>query len=259
MSSDMASTGELLFSSSLRMGLEPKWITEFLLSISTPSGEQHIYYTKSLLNSHIGVHLSSNKFLARTLMETHGLPNIPFSKPSSSSEAQAFLEEHGQVIAKPLRGIGARDINLINCAEEMSDLKFGNYIFEKYITGRELRYLILNGDVIAVHESDYGTSLDAHRPLKRISYEESRWDQELVQITKTVAKLMGLRFAAVDFIVHSSGRTYILEVNCTPGLKWFHSPTSGPAVDVATMFLQTILDDASLPTKPVADLELSVA
>lgn len=248
-------TVELLFSCAQGMGMEPKWLTKHLFSVVTPSGEQHVFYTKSILNSHISVILANNKFLTRTLLEHHQLPNIPFCKPANLEEAKVFLNEHGPVIAKPLHGFGARDINLIHKASDMGHLKFGKYIFEKYIVGKEMRYLILNGHVIAVHESDYGTSLSPSRELKRISYESNEWNPQLTNLTKKIAKVVNLNFAAIDFIVQTNGTIYILEVNCAPGLKWFHSPTSGPVVDVANLFLQAILEDGKPIVSPLANLE----
>lgn len=251
-------TVELLFSCALEMGMKPKWLTKHLFSVVTPGGEQHVFYTKSILNSHISVILANNKFLTRTLLEQHSLPNIPYCKPSNFDEAKLFLDKHGRVIAKPLHGFGARDINLINQPEEMAHLKFGKYIFEKYILGREMRYLILNGQVIAVHESDYGTSLKASRELKRISYKPEEWNLELTNLTQKIAKVVNLSFAAIDFIVQNDGTIYILEVNCAPGLKWFHSPSSGPAVNVANLFLQAVLEDSAPIMPKLPSLEPSL-
>jgi hypothetical protein len=32
-------------------------------------------------------------------------------------------------------------------------------------------------------------------------------------------------------------------VNTMPGLKWFHAPSSGPVVDVARLFLESVIED----------------
>jgi D-alanine-D-alanine ligase-like ATP-grasp enzyme len=49
-------------------------------------------------------------------------------------------------------------------------------------------------------------------------------------------------------MIDESGFAYVLEVNTMPGLKWFHSPTSGPVVDVAGKFLESILKMAPTDT-----------
>jgi len=60
--------------------------------------------------------------------------------------------------------------------------------------------------------------------------------------------LLDLNFAAVDYMIDDTGTAYILEVNTTPGLKWFHAPTSGPVVDVARLFLEAIFEDQAPET-----------
>jgi D-alanine-D-alanine ligase-like ATP-grasp enzyme len=108
-----------------------------------------------------------------------------------------------------------------------------------------MRYLVLNGEVIAVHESKYGVSVEADRDLERISYPQADWSDELTRLSLHVADLLGLRFAAVDYLIDANGKHHVLEVNSSPGLKWFHAPTSGPPVDVAAFFLEALLADLS--------------
>ena len=105
-----------------------------------------------------------------------------------------------------------------------------------------MRYLIMDGRVIAVHRSNYGTSVDKNRDLERISLPYTDWDQAIVARSITIAELLGLRFAAVDYLVDNAGAYHLLEVGAAPGFKWFHAPTSGPAVDVAHMFLSAYID-----------------
>jgi len=69
----------------------------------------------------------------------------------------------------------------------------------------------------------------------------------LISSSLQVAHILDLKFAAVDYLVEPSGKAYILEVNTTPGLKWFHAPTSGPVVDVARQFLTAVFKDAKSP------------
>lgn len=236
------STTDLLFTSAKRMGLKPKFLTKNLFTITTIHGQRYIHFSKSGLNTHIGSSLSTNKYLTRVILREHRLVNIPFTLANSYRVAAAFLSKHKIIVAKPIRGMGAKDIHIISTTEHLSGLNYKEYIFEQYIVGREIRYLVLNNKVIAVHESSYGTSVDEHRPLKRISYLEDEWDPELVQMSLKIANIMRLRFAAVDYLVNEEGEAKILEVNNAPGLKWFHSPSSGPPVDVAQKLLQALAD-----------------
>ncbi len=172
------------------------------------------------------------------------MPNIPYTRARTQSDAEAFLSRHGTIIAKPVTGAGARDIHVVTNRAQLAALNVEQYILEKYIAGKELRYLLLNGEVVGVHRSEYGTSVAEDRPLERISYPRNLWNPTLVASSLRIADILDLKFAAVDYLVDDSGRVYILEVNTTPGLKWFHAPSSGPIVDIARLFLESALDTA---------------
>lgn len=226
------------------MGLEPLWMTpNGLFVVSIEGRDRYINLAHSTLNSHASTSLAKNKYLTRLILERNGMQNIPFSRPQTHAEAEAFLHKHARIIAKPLCGSGARDVHLITHVRQLQDLEITGYILEKYIAGKELRYLVLNGTVIGVHESDYGVSVEETRPLRRISYRRANWDQSLIASSVKIANILNLRFTAVDYLIDPSGHAYILEVNTTPGLKWFHAPTTGPVVDVARLFLEALFKD----------------
>jgi glutathione synthase/RimK-type ligase-like ATP-grasp enzyme len=126
-------------------------------------------------------------------------------------------------------------------------LTIHHYILEKYIAGQEMRYLVLHGAVIGVHRSDYGISVQESRALERISYPPSAWDPVLAAMAIRVAQTLDLAFAAVDYLLDEAGNAYVLEVNSTPGLKWFHAPSSGPVIDVARLFLEAIVRESGSP------------
>jgi len=236
-------TAELLFRSAQEMGLSPSWITpDGLFAVLVDGREQYVNFARSPLNSHTAASLAKNKYLTRCILERHEMHNIPFMHPRTLSEAELFLECHGKIIAKPITGSGARDIHIITMPLQLHNVSITNYILEKYIAGKELRYLVLNGSVIGVHRSEYGISIAEDRQLQRISYPASEWSPALISSSLQVARILDLKFAAVDYLVDSSGQAYILEVNTTPGLKWFHAPTSGPIVDVAQQFLAAVFD-----------------
>lgn len=250
-------TSTLLFEQAEAMGLEPTWVLpKGLFAISVEGRERYVNFVRSPLNSHIGISLAKDKFLTRLVLERHSVRNIPFARPQTHDEAVAFLDEHETIIAKPVSGFGSKDIHIVTAAQQLMGLRIENYILEKYITGRELRYLVLNDEVIGVHRSEYGVSVDEFRPLERISYPEDDWDAELVAQSLSVARVLGLAFAAVDYLVDDSGCAYILEVNTSPGLKWFHAPSSGPVVDVAKLFMEALVEheSASVERMMVAQL-----
>jgi glutathione synthase/RimK-type ligase-like ATP-grasp enzyme len=233
-------TTELLFASAEKMGWQPAWVTpRGLFAVTINGRERYINFAHSPLNSHTSISLAKNKYLTRLVLERHGLRNIPFARPRSLEAAVAFLDTHQKIIVKPVNGAGARDIHIVTDASQLTGLKIRRYIFEKYIAGQELRYLVLNDRVVAVYRSDYGVSVDEKRYLECVSFPENEWDEALCASSIQAARALGLAFAAVDYLATEIGETFVLEINSAPDLKWFHTPASGPAVDVAQLFLNT--------------------
>ena len=56
-----------------------------------------------------------------------------------------------------------------------------------------------------------------------------------------IASLLGLTFAAIDFLVTKDGTPFILEANSAPGLERFHEPNEGPAFDAMRAYLELIV------------------
>lgn len=225
------------------MGLKPTWLHRpgGAFVIQTDNGERYINGEQSVLNSQSGASLSKNKYLTRVILERNGYQNIPFARPKDLEEVERFLNRHIKIIVKPLKGMGCDDIHIVNKVDQVRALPIKNYILEKYISGMEMRYLIMNGKVVAVHRSDYGVSVASDRPLERISIEKSEWNLELCKQAVKISRLFGLGFAAIDYIIDEQGEAHILEVNSAPGLKWFHAPSEGPPADVARLLLDAFL------------------
>jgi glutathione synthase/RimK-type ligase-like ATP-grasp enzyme len=235
-------TADLLFNAARSLGLQPSWLGPGgVFAINHDGTEKYINYSRSPINSHAAVSLSKDKYLTRVILNRHNLPNIPFTTAGDVETTAAFLKEHSRIVAKPIKGSGSRDIHILSDPAYLAQLDISRYIFEKYITGAEIRYLVLNGSVIAVHHSEYGTSVAEDRPLQRFSIERQDWDERLEAMTVRVSDILGLNFAAVDYLIEPSGQSHILEVNSAPGLKWFHAPTTGPPVDIAHLFLCAIV------------------
>lgn len=238
-------TAELLFRCARQMGLKPVWIVpNGLFAIMHGGVERYINFARSPLNNHAATSLAKDKYATRMILERQGLPNIPFLRPQTLHEAEEFLHTYGKIIAKPVYGAGAHDIHIITRPVELQTLHIRRYILEKYIAGKEIRCLVLQGRVIGVHRSEYGTSVDEHRALRRISYPPTAWDTQLASKSIRISQVLGLQFAAVDYLIDPQGHHYVLEVNTMPGLKWFHAPSSGPPVDVARQFLDAFISEA---------------
>jgi glutathione synthase/RimK-type ligase-like ATP-grasp enzyme len=237
-------SAELLYAAAKQMDLSPVWLIRGqLLAIATSEGERYLYDAKNSLNSQLSSSLTQDKLATRRVLERHNLPSIPNINPANQEEAEAFIAKHQTIIVKPLKGSNCQDVHIVHTPEQLVLFNIKNYILEQYISGRELRYLILNGQVIGVHESEYGGSVSETRSLQRISYPRAEWSPVLIALALDVAAIFKLRYAAVDFLVDSQGGAHILEVNSSPGMKWFHSPTTGPEVNVAGMFLEAMIEE----------------
>ena len=235
-------TTKLLFNACKSLELSPTWVSDDdLFVINTRSGKRYIKSAASTLNNSNTTRLVQNKIHTRVILEDNGFSNIPFLNTPSLDEARGFLKEHKKIIVKPINGSGSVDIHIVNDQQALQEFDMEKYILEKYVLGKEMRYLLLNNKIIAVHESKYGTSVAADRHLERISLPESEWDKDLSRDALAIADIFDLKFAAVDYLIDPDNNAHILEVNTTPGLKWFHAPTEGPVVDVARMFMESMI------------------
>lgn len=225
------------------MGLQPVWLHRpgGAFVIHTDKGEKYINGEQSILNSQVGASLSKNKYLTRIILGRNGFDNIPFARVQDLDQAKKFLARQKKIIVKPLKGMGCDDIHVVSEINEIEQLDIKKYILEKYIAGQEMRYLVMNGNVVAVHKSNYGVSVASDRELERISIETDEWDAELGEQAIEISKIFGLGFSAIDYIIDDEGIAHILEVNSAPGLKWFHAPSEGPPADVARLMLDAFL------------------
>jgi glutathione synthase/RimK-type ligase-like ATP-grasp enzyme len=235
-------SAELLYAAAEEKGLSPVWLVRGqVLAIATTDGDRYLYDAKDSLNSQLSSTLTQDKLATRRILERNNLPSIPSIRPANQGEAEAFIAKHHTIIVKPLKGSNCHDVHIVNATEQLVLFNIKNYILEQYVSGREFRYLILNGKVIGVHESEYGGSVSETRSLKRISYPDSQWSPVLIALALKVAAVFKLHYAAIDFLIAPDGHASILEVNSSPGMKWFHAPTTGPEINVAGMFLEAVL------------------
>lgn len=225
-------SAKILFKEAEEMGLSPKWLINYgLFSIQFKGKNAYVFYTSTLLNSQLGAYLAKNKHATRVILEKNNIPGVPFSVAETPKELEIFLKKYKTIIAKPTMGRGSSDIHLINSIKDSQGLNFQNYIFEKFIKGREVRYLVLDKRIIGVSE----------RAKEKISYPKKLWSKKLSDIAIKTAKVLHLRFAAVDFLIDNRGHAQILEVNASPGLYRFQNPSRGPKINLARIILEETL------------------
>lgn len=234
-----AKSTEILFTRAKELGLQPRRLNDYgLFEITLKNGSrQYVFHSKSNLNSQLASYLVTNKHITREILDEHKLPNIPYCLPESKQELRSFFDGHQPIVVKPTYGHGSHGVLFIYQVEQLENVDIFNSVAEKFIKGQEERYLVLNGQVIAVHQKLYDGPINSPETLQRVSVDAAAWNEKQVYMAVQVATVFGLRFAAVDFIVMSDGTFVILEVNSAPGIAWFHAPTSGPSVDVAGKLL----------------------
>lgn len=221
------------------LGLKPELLTEYgIIAIHPNNQERYVFYGTSVLNNQLASHLATNKHASRIILERHNLPNIPYCLPESESEALEFLKKHKMIIAKPTMGRRSRGIRLIQQADDFKKVNLRTHILEEYIEGRQMRYLVLQNEVIAVHEKVYKEAISRPKQTRRIAYEKKDWDDKIVRLSLLAATALGLNFAAVDFLIDNEARAYILEVNQSPSLLRFNFPDEGPPIDLVKIFLE---------------------
>ena len=234
---------QLLISTAESMGLKPEYMDNVnLVSIEVAGKKHYLFPQASNPNSQTSSWLAKNKYLSRALFEQHGLLNIPYLYPATLSQAQAFLQEHKRIIVKPVKGKHSENIHLVSTEKELLELNLDGYILEKFIKGRETRFLVICGEVKAVHYKSYESEVNDPERTKRISLKKEQWDRGLVATAIKAADVLGLIFTAVDFLVAEDGTSFILEINSAPGIQRFQEPTQGPPFDVMRTYLELIVD-----------------
>ena len=108
-----------------------------------------------------------------------------------------------------------------------------NYLFKEFIDSRngflkeihDIRLYVINGKVIyhysRVPKEGYLTNLEQGGHV--VTYPKEHIPKKAMQITKIVdnkLKKYYPRFYAIDFMVHNSGKAYIIELNAFPGFSY---------------------------------------
>jgi glutathione synthase/RimK-type ligase-like ATP-grasp enzyme len=235
-------SAEILFSEAERQGLAPVWETKNgLFSIKDQNKNVYIYYTKLHLNSQLGAWICQEKVLARTFLQKEGFPSIPFLYSNQKHDINRFFDAHHPIIAKPILGERAENVQLIRERKDLKSIDLKGTIFERFIEGTEYRYLVLQGKIIAVQRKvlDPTPALPWRKRVENL--ERKNWDRNCIQMSERIATLLHMGFIAVDVIQDTSGTPWILELNSMPGLYPFHHPHDGAPLNVATKLLQAIL------------------
>jgi len=235
---------DLVLSTAKAMGLKAKLLNNRgLVSIETNGKEIYLFHKTSNPNSQMATWLADNKFAARVIFERNSLPNIPFCYPASDVEATNFLIDHGKIICKPLKGGHSQNVHLVSNKDELRKLDLSRCILEKFIEGQEVRFLVVAGEVKAVHHKVYDGPINNPETVYRVSIDKNKWDEQMSGLAGKASRALGLKFTAVDFLVTKQNEAYILEINSAPGLDRFNKPDEGPPINIMKLYLEQIIDN----------------
>lgn len=235
-------SAKLLFTEAEKLGLKPKWLTDYgLFSIIYKGKTHYVFYGTSYLNSELSSYLAKNKHITRIILAEHNLPNIPFCLPQSFQEALDFFSLHKKIIAKPTLGKHSQNILLIENEKDLHNIDLKTSFLEKFIEGEEYRVLMLKGEPIAFHRKIYTPPINDPEKVKRISFMKKDWDEEMLRLAIQSMQALSLEFGCVDFMKDRDGNIFILEINSAPGIKRFQEPDEGVAVNISSLLLTTTL------------------
>lgn len=221
------------------MDLGPKWLGDYgLVELVINGNKTYLFNSVTGLNTQLSSYLVNNKHTCRLVLEDNHLPNIPYLVDGTPQLVSEFFDIHKKVIAKPVLGSGSRNVEIISSSKKLRELELDGLILEKYIEGKQLRYLVLDNKVIAVHKREFETEIYHPEKGKRISLPARQWSGNLIELSTKITEVFSLRLAAIDIIIDSANTAYVLEINSAPGIYRFYFPDKGPSLNLAQLILK---------------------
>lgn len=213
--------------------IEQKWKEDFEITdrdkILLISGRpiQPLKYEKNMIGSFKGYQMVSDKIEARFFMESHNI-SVPKTYYIMSNAKYPY-------IARPRRHSVNRNFFIIY-NEEDRDKLLSNPIYphkrwyysELIKVAKEYRVMIMDGDIFLVYNRMTGNSIEetlnirdqARATNSLVRYEcQNEVSQEDLDLCLRTMKTLDVGYGAVDLIIDSNGKSYIVEINSTPFLN----------------------------------------
>lgn len=152
---------------------------------------------------------------------------VPASLTTNDPAAvRAFLQQHGDVIYKPLAG-GAQVRRLTSKdLARLDALSTAPVLFQQRVEGLEYRVTVLDGEAIAAYRLPARGVIDAREVLDRAK--KVKVPAAVGKACVLAAKALGLVFTSVDVRVSEDGEPFVLECNPTPSVAFYESPAKSP-------------------------------
>ncbi len=244
-------SSSILFQEAKRLGLNPRWETDYgLFSVESgnlqvkkdqPTTRQFFFHTNLNLNGERARFLTKNKHFTRLVLAEAGFKNILFCLPRSRLELEQFFDQHQPIVCKPLLGQQSKEVVLISTKKQLNNCSLHLTFFEKFIQGVEHRCLVLQNEVVAVQRRELTPT--KQKPWQRfyINLEPKKWEEKLVIEAKKIAQVFNLGWTGIDFLVEADGSFSVLEVNSAPGIVKIHYPDEGKKINVAKKIWNAVL------------------
>jgi len=134
------------------------------------------------MTSAVALSRCDDKALTRRLLARAGLRVPEQLRVSRSHEVSAFLERHGRVVVKPARGEQGRSVFVdlstedeVSRAIEQSRQVCDEVLVEEFVTGQDLRIIVIDGAVVAAAVRKPATVLgDGEHTIRELIETQSR-------------------------------------------------------------------------------------
>ena len=133
--------------------------------------------------------------------------------------AAAFVERHGEVVAKPAIGVGSTRLVDDHDRARLAEVALCPVLLQRFVRGQTLRLHVVGDKVVLPLEIDTQGHVDSRTAPTdfRFAAMDRRHRRDVVRATR----LLGLHYAAWDAIVGADdGRLYLLDCNPGPSLMW---------------------------------------
>ena len=206
-----------------------------------------------LLNSSLGIEIADSKVLTFLALKTAGVPVIPsfispFCYEGGQYDELSFLDEIEKSLPYPFiikedKGSFGEGVHLVNNHEEakmlIEKLNGRRFLFEPFIKecrGKDIRVLVLNGEIICSYRRENPCDFRSNIALNGKATDYTV-DKNTASVALNAVKALGLAFAGVDILMSNDG-PLVCEINASP---LFLAAKKATGVDVASLLGDYVL------------------
>ena len=194
------------------------WVHHF----SKNDKRAEVFGYKFSINNAAASVTADDKVATAALLEAAGVPCIPHVLVyNHKGMIDRYASVDGEVVAKPLRGMGGAGVLRFVSQEEaeqhmLETTRFAWTVAPYRNIVREIRSIVLDGEILLTYEKRQSTTEDGAVTMFNLKYGAQPCDIEAGDIVRDITlramEALNLRVAAVD-VVEVDGRYEVLEIN----------------------------------------------